>query len=170
MDTLTSIWNFITANWQYAVAIILIVLAFLAGLNKQVGGIVKKVWGVITMIILFFAGIIREGDGNGGTTGKASFTRMAGIYIILNIVAMSWTILWNGKGEIPTAMMILFWLTSGGLMFIKIYQTAGDHLQGLIDGIAAKWSNGLILPKGTPPAPATAPIPAAGPKTEISVS
>ena len=151
------IWNFVIAYWQPIVAILLLVIGYIVGAETKIATSLTKISVVIVSIVTFFSDSLSEPDEKGG---KASFTRIAGTYIILNIVSMCWEKLSKPTYAIPAEMMTLFWVTVGILMLIKAYKTAGDHLDSIFDGLAAKWSNGLILPGGQVGKPFTAAPPA----------
>jgi hypothetical protein len=145
-----STWNFFTQNLNYILITLLVIVSFLAGLNKSISGAVVSVWNVIVSVITFFANALREPDGNGGGTGKTSISRMILVYVVIEIVAMAWIALTNLQAKIPTEMMTLFWISGGLYMLIKVYNAASPQLQSVIDALMIKW-NGAIPSKPKEP-------------------
>jgi len=145
-----SLWNFFIENINYILIAIIVVISFLAGLNKSISGAVVSVWNVIVSIITFFANALREPDNNGGGTGKTSISRMILVYVVIEIVAMAWVALTNLQAKIPTEMMTLFWISGGLYMLIKVYNAASPQLQSLIDALVIKWNGVMPTPKQPP--------------------
>jgi hypothetical protein len=141
-------WNFVMAYWPFIVSGILIITAYIFGLKKKGINVIARIHAAILAPILFVVSIFREKDANGQATGKGSYTRIIGMYVIYELIKMSWVKLANTTYEIPTIMVIMFMLTNGLYMFLEFYKAAGDHLDSIVDGLVAKLSNGLILPSG----------------------
>lgn len=69
-------------------------------------------------VIFWLSRAWSEQDGNGG---KASFSRIAGTYVIIQIVLMSWvTVTVKDAPQVPEAMMTLFWVLIGYQLVSKI--------------------------------------------------
>ena len=145
-----SLWNSFAQNLNYILIAIVVIVSFLAGLNKSISGAIVSVWNIIVSIITFFANALREPDGNGGGTGKTSISRMILVYVVIEIVAMAWVALTNLQAKIPTEMMTLFWISGGLYMLIKVYNAASPQLQSLIDALVVKWNGALPTPKQPP--------------------
>ena len=87
-------------------------------------------------VIVFVASVFRETDGNGG--GKASFNRVAGAYVIVQIVAMSWVALLNVTYKVPEAMMTLFWVLIGYGIVSKILNSLTPAVLDIAKGFLLK--------------------------------
>ena len=71
-----------------------------------------------------------EADNNGG---KASFSRIAGTFVIINIVYMSWE-----KPVVPEAMMTLFWVLIGYQLVSKILNSLSPAVLDIAKSLLLK--------------------------------
>jgi len=143
-EAMDSIWNFITQNLNYILLGLAVVFAYLIGRSKSISGAVGKGWDMFVVVIIFFADAIREQDGD---KIKTSFSRILGIYVTCQIVAMGWVALLNPMIGIPAQMMTLFWVTIGYALISKVFTTASPLLQSTIAAWLAKNQNFPPLPK-----------------------
>jgi hypothetical protein len=146
-------WNFVSQNLNYVLIAVAVILSFLAGLNKSISGAIKQVWGVIVIIISFFADTLRESDKPDGTKGKVSFGRILGIYVTYNIIQMGWVVLFDTTYTISDKMMTLFWVTIGFALVSKIWTDSSPSFQALISALVTKWQGITQPPAKIPDAP-----------------
>lgn len=138
--------TFFIAYQNYIYLTFAFVIVFLIGKVGSVKLFIDSVYETVVSVIKFFAKSLSEEDGNGG---KPSFSRMLGVYITVEIVAMAWVVLNDKTKIVPDVMMTIFWVTIGYAMISKVISTASPLLQDVIKAYLLKVQN-LPAPKTEP--------------------
>lgn len=128
-------------QYQYHIAAVIVaVLLFLTGKLSSVSAAVDAVYQAVLQLLKYFGSALTEADGNGG---KPSFSRMLGVYVTLQIVAMAWT----PDKAIPDEIMTIFWVTIGYAMVSKVISTASPLMQDIIKAYFMKVQNSVNVPQ-----------------------
>jgi hypothetical protein len=102
-------------------------------------------WNIITAPIVFIADLFKEADSNGG---KASFSRVAGAYVVYKIVMLVEMAPHDQRAlAVPEAMMTMFWVLIGYAIVSKILSSLSPAVLDIFKAMLLKAGAKVDLPE-----------------------